>query len=93
MTGSDTEPVSPVTVIELLDPTFTLVSRKAVTAAEDELRANPRARSAKLRVAERTSNPPHGSRQPDALEKGGRGTPTALNALLLTFTEAAAECP
>jgi len=32
---------------------FRLVERKAVTASEEEIRANPRARSAKLRVLER----------------------------------------
>jgi 16S rRNA (cytosine1402-N4)-methyltransferase len=38
-------------------PTFSLISRKAVTAGVDEIRANPRARSAKLRAAERTEAP------------------------------------
>jgi 16S rRNA (cytosine1402-N4)-methyltransferase len=40
------------------EPTFRLVVRKALTAGVDELRANPRARSAKLRAAERTNSPP-----------------------------------
>lgn len=40
-------------------PSFTLISRKAITAQADELAANPRARSAKLRVAERTAAPAH----------------------------------
>ncbi|MFD1343747.1 16S rRNA (cytosine(1402)-N(4))-methyltransferase RsmH [Litorisediminicola beolgyonensis] len=37
---------------------FTLISRKAIGPDEDELRINPRARSAKLRVARRTDAPP-----------------------------------
>ena len=38
-------------------PRFTLVTRKAVVADESVLAANPRARSAKLRVARRTDAP------------------------------------
>ena len=36
-------------------PRMTLVSRKPITAAPEELERNPRARSAKLRLAERTA--------------------------------------
>ena len=38
-------------------PRFKLMSRKAISAREDELEANPRARSAKLRLARRTDAP------------------------------------
>lgn len=38
-------------------PSFALVSRKAITPSAAEVKANPRARSAKLRVAERTGAP------------------------------------
>lgn len=39
------------------DETFRWIERKVITPADDELRANPRSRSAKLRVAERTATP------------------------------------
>ena len=39
---------------EGVEPRAVAVTRKAVVAGEDEVRVNPRARSAKLRVVERT---------------------------------------
>jgi 16S rRNA (cytosine1402-N4)-methyltransferase len=43
--------------VEQPDPTFTLVTRKPITADEAEILRNPRARSAKLRAATRTDAP------------------------------------
>ena len=40
------------------EPTFTLLTRKALAASPEESARNPRARSAKLRAAERTAAPP-----------------------------------
>ena len=45
-------------VVEKPDPQFTQVTRKAIIADRDELEANPRARSAKLRVGTRTEVAP-----------------------------------
>ncbi|SFQ41284.1 16S rRNA (cytosine1402-N4)-methyltransferase [Roseivivax halotolerans] len=63
-------------LVEEPDPQFTLVSKKAIGPDAAELEANPRARSAKLRLARRTEAP---SGEIDAkslampeLRKGGR---------------------
>jgi 16S rRNA (cytosine1402-N4)-methyltransferase len=43
--------------LEAHDPRFTLTPKRAIGPDEDELKENPRARSARLRVATRTEAP------------------------------------
>ena len=45
--------------IAQLPPSFVILTKRPVTADDDEISANPRARSAKLRAAERTDAPAH----------------------------------
>ena len=42
-------------------PSFTILTKRPVTAQDDEVTTNPRARSAKLRAAERSNAPAHPS--------------------------------
>jgi 16S rRNA (cytosine1402-N4)-methyltransferase len=47
--------------VTLAAPSFTVLTRKPAVADGDEINENPRSRSAKLRAAERTGAPAHGS--------------------------------
>ena len=49
--------------------TWTVLTPKPVTASEEEIRSNPRSRSAKLRAAERAEKPPKSSRPAKEQEK------------------------
>jgi 16S rRNA (cytosine1402-N4)-methyltransferase len=47
-------------ISSIKEPTWTLISKKAIKPSEPEISKNPRARSARLRVAERTKAPSWG---------------------------------
>ncbi|RED54106.1 16S rRNA (cytosine(1402)-N(4))-methyltransferase RsmH [Aestuariispira insulae] len=55
--GSGVSRYAPITADEGKPPSFKLINRKPMKAAEDELKENPRARSALLRAAVRTDAP------------------------------------
>ncbi len=74
-TGREAAPSRHAPAVATRQPTFDTVSRKPIVAGDAELAANPRARSAKLRVVERTAAPvPSAEPEPrrGGSKKGGR---------------------
>ena len=63
--------------VERPAPTFRMLTKRPVTADDEEVARNPRARSAKLRAAERTDAPARAD-MPSDLLPASRRSPTSL---------------